>query len=151
MPDEYWDYLGEMKTMEILSDEKKRNDPLSYPAGGISYWNYYTNEELKAIESKCLRTENNAESFIPCTAQKTYQGKLLVRTKFFFGYRYMWNDEQLCSPYASVSKGVRSDVSSIPHWMKKDIVNTMADGGIFPQGFINEIAMNVYHDGTEGL
>ena len=42
----------------------------------------------------------------------------LVRTKFFFGYRYMWTPEQLSEPLSYVAAGVRRDVSKPPLWIK---------------------------------
>jgi len=45
------------------------------------------------------------------TAQKTFAGGILKRTKFFFGYRYMWTKTQLKEPLSNVAAGVRADVS----------------------------------------
>ena len=47
--------------------------------------------------------------------------------------------------------GVRVDVSEPPNWMKDLIEDPMVDGSIVEKDFINSIAMNVYHDGKEGL
>ena len=47
--------------------------------------------------------------------------------------------------------GVRVDVSEPPKWMKDLIEDPMVDGSIVEKDFINSIAMNVYHDGKEGL
>jgi hypothetical protein len=35
--------------------------------------------------------------------------------------------------------------------MKSDVIDKFVETGIAEKGFINSIAMNVYHDGTEGL
>jgi hypothetical protein len=50
-----------------------------------------------------------------------------------------------------VAAGVRCDVSRPPVWIKDKVVSKLVDAGIAEKGFINSIAMNVYHDGTEGL
>jgi hypothetical protein len=89
------------------------------------------------------------------TAQQTFtrQGgqKRLVRTKFFFGYRYMWTKEQLSEPCSHVAAGVRRDVSAPPQWVHDSLAKPMYDAGIAAPDFFNSIAINVYHDGTEGL
>lgn len=63
----------------------------------------------------------------------------------------MWSNLQLNEQHASIGAGVRSDVSPIPLWMKKKIEKPMVDAGIVQKDFINSIAMNIYHDGEEGL
>mmetsp|Transcript_2335 Transcript_2335/g.2183 ORF Transcript_2335/g.2183 Transcript_2335/m.2183 type:complete len:137 (-) Transcript_2335:111-521(-) len=35
--------------------------------------------------------------------------------------------------------------------MKKEILDPLVDSGIIEKNFINSIAMNIYHDGKEGL
>ena len=64
------------------------------------------------------------------TAQKTFTGQNLKRTKFFFGYRYMWTKTQLQDPLANIAAGVRADVSSPPVWMKTNIEDPMVKAGI---------------------
>ena len=46
---------------------------------------------------------------------------------------------------------MRCDVSRPPVWMKDKIEEPLVKAGIIPKNFVNSIAMNVYHDGTEGL
>lgn len=57
-----------------------------------TYENFYTNEEMKHMENMIEYTEKKslANAFLPMTAQKTFSGNTLKRTKFFFGFRYMW-------------------------------------------------------------
>ena len=50
-----------------------------------------------------------------------------------------------------MAAGVRGDVSKAPTWVKELIVRPMEKSKIVEEKFINSIAMNVYHDGTEGL
>lgn len=46
---------------------------------------------------------------------------------------------------------MRCDVSRPPVWMKDKIEEPLVKAGIIAKDFVNSIAMNVYHDGTEGL
>ena len=63
----------------------------------------------------------------------------------------MWTREQLAEPFSHVAAGVRQDVSQCPQWLKKKVEAPMVDAGIVERDWLNSIAMNVYHDGTEGL
>jgi hypothetical protein len=57
----------------------------------------------------------------------------------------------LSEPFANVAAGVRADVSAPPKWIKDQVINTMEKNNIVEKDFINSIAINIYHDGTEGL
>ena len=63
----------------------------------------------------------------------------------------MWTKEQLSEPFSHVAAGVRGDVSQAPVWIKNMIITPFEKANLVEKGFINSIAMNVYHDGTEGL
>lgn len=52
---------------------------------------------------------------------------------------------------ANVAAGVRADVSQPPIWMNRKLTKPFEDAGIVEKNFINSIALNVYHDGSEGL
>lgn len=84
------------------------------------------------------------------TVQPSIVSTKIKRTKFFFGYRYMWTRCQLSEPCSYVGAGVRKDVASPPQWTKK-ISDEMVKDNIVEKDFINSIAINVYHDGKEGL
>ena len=60
--------------------------------GVTTYENFYSDQELKNMEAHIEETEKKSlnNTFLPMTAQKTFSGSTLKRTKFFFGYRYMW-------------------------------------------------------------
>ena len=60
--------------------------------GVTSYENFFSSEELDDIENHVEETERRSlnDEYLPMTAQTTYAGGALKRTKFFFGYRYMW-------------------------------------------------------------
>lgn len=122
--------------------------------GITTYTNFFLPEEISALEARCRQVE--AESFkghfLPNTAQPTFgKGEKLLRTKFFFGARYLWTECQLAEKQSSIAGGVRVDVSAPPHWVWTDIERPLAEANILPKNFINSIAMNIYHDGTEGL
>lgn len=63
----------------------------------------------------------------------------------------MWTACQLAEPLSDVAGGVRVDVSDTPVEFRNLIVDPLEDAGIIEKDFINSVAMNVYHDGTEGL
>jgi hypothetical protein len=50
-----------------------------------------------------------------------------------------------------VAAGVRADVSQPPVWMKTQLEEPLVKAGIIEKNFINSVALNVYHDGSEGL
>ena len=87
--------------------------------GVTCYENFYTPKEMDDLEKNIEETEKQSfdDVFLPMTAQKTFTGNTLKRTKFFFGYRYMWTRTQLQDPLANVAAGVRADVSQPPIWM----------------------------------
>lgn len=63
----------------------------------------------------------------------------------------MWTKTQLLEPLSNVAAGVRADVSQPPIWMKAVLEEPLVHAGIIEKNFINSIALNVYHDGSEGL
>lgn len=122
--------------------------------GIVTYHNCFSQEQLKKLEEDAQGTEDDFRKghFLMNTAQPSYgAGGIIKRTKFFFGSRYMWTATQLAERQSKIAAGVRVDVSSTPFWMKKGIVNPLEDAGIIEKDFINSIAMNIYHDGKEGL
>ena len=53
--------------------------------------------------------------------------------------------------FSNVAAGVRLDVSQPPEWMREQVENHLVKANILEKNFVNSYAMNVYHDGTEGL
>ena len=121
--------------------------------GVVTYENYYSHEELIEIERLAHQTELEYfdGAFLPHTGQTTLSGKRVKRTKFFFGSRYLWSAHQLAEPHSGLAGGIRTDVSPIPGWMVKKVESPLVQDGIIPPSFVNSIAMNIYHDGEEGL
>lgn len=50
-----------------------------------------------------------------------------------------------------VAAGVRCDVSRPPTWVHEKVISVLEDCKILEKDFINSVALNVYHDGKEGL
>ena len=121
--------------------------------GVVTYENYFSHEELLEIERLTHQTELEyfRGAFLPHTGQTTISGKKIKRTKFFFGSRYMWSAHQLAEPHSHVAGGIRTDVSPIPGWMVDKVETPLVEDKIIPPSFINSIALNIYHDGEEGL
>ena len=121
--------------------------------GAVTYENFFSHEELLEIENYTHQTELEffRGGFLPQTGQVTLSGKKVKRTKFFFGSRYMWSAQQIAEPHSSLAAGIRTDVSPIPGWIVNKVENPLVSNGIIPPSFINSIALNVYHDGEEGL
>lgn len=129
----------------------KKNPELR--AGMTTYEGFFTHEELKKLEESALDTDSKALNgeFLPNTAHHTVVRQRLTRTKFFFEARYLWTSEQLSHPSAKQAAGVRIDVSRSPEWVKGDILHPMIEHEIIPNNFINSVALNIYHDGSEGI
>jgi hypothetical protein len=132
---------------------KFQTDKNELRVGVVTYENFYSSEELDDLENCVERTEEYSlkDAFLPETAQKTFSGDKIKRTKFFFGSRYMWTKKQLSEPNSYVGAGIRKDVSPPPFWMKEKVEEPLVKAGIILKNFVNSFAMNVYHDGTEGL
>jgi hypothetical protein len=63
----------------------------------------------------------------------------------------MWTACQLAEPLSEVAAGVRVDVSDTPVEFKEQIVDPLVRAGVVEPDFINSVACNIYHDGSEGL
>jgi len=85
VPENYKQVVG-------LPREELINDVERLRVGVTTYSNFYTNDEMKNMERRIEDTEKKslANAYLPMTAQKTFSGNTLKRTKFFFGFRYMW-------------------------------------------------------------
>ncbi|CAD8044026.1 unnamed protein product [Paramecium primaurelia] len=127
-----------------------------YQVGAHAYVGYFTNEELLQMEKDIFEMELKGFDghYLPMTAQISHaqsnHHSSVRRTKFFFGYRYMWTKCQLAEPHSMVAAGVRRDVSAPPLWMR-NLITKLENDNVVPKKFINSIACNVYHDGKEGL
>ena len=149
------EYFFDKKDMPNNFKEYERHREGNWVRVGITtYSGFFSQEELNNLEELARNTENDFQKgrFITNTAQPTYgAGGHIKRTKFFFGSRYMWTACQLAERQSKVAAGVRVDVSPTPKWMKEGIEEPLVEAGIIEKDFINSIAMNIYHDGKEGL
>ena len=62
----------------------------------------------------------------------------------------MWTRCQLAEQSSYVGAGVRKDVTEPPKWLG-EVENPMVEHNIVEKDFLNSVAINVYHDGSEGL
>ena len=63
----------------------------------------------------------------------------------------MWTREQLSEPDSKVAGGVRVDVPQPPAWMRERVEAPLVGVGLVAPGFVDSIALNQYHDGSEGI
>jgi hypothetical protein len=106
-------YPANYKQTMGYKDSTDMKDIQNLKVGVTCYENFYTPKEMDQMEDLIMETEQRSfkDEFLPMTAQKTFTGVTLKRTKFFFGYRYMWTRVQLQDPLSNVAAGVRADVS----------------------------------------
>lgn len=100
----------------------------NFEVGITCYHNFFTKKELKLFENNIFSMEQKAfkstyrftclDQFLQMTVQPSIVSTKIKRTKFFFGYRYMWTRYQLAEPCSFVGAGVRKDVTSPPAWTK---------------------------------
>ncbi|KAK3266324.1 hypothetical protein CYMTET_25048 [Cymbomonas tetramitiformis] len=127
--------------------------PYGLPVGITCYPDIFSNEELSQMEAasdelmgKARSGRLHAESF-----HQSGSRDRVKRTKFFFGARYLWTREQLEDRDASKAAGVRVDVPEPPSWFRRQVEEPLVKVGVVQPDFINSYALNVYHDGSEGL
>ena len=127
------------------------------PVGVTTYEGFFTEDELTEIENSIDETDKLSKNGYynkinrPFTCQKTLRGERIVRSKFFFNARYLWTKEQMDASNSSYANGIRVDVAEPPEWMIDKVSKPMVEAGIIPTNFLNEFALNIYHDGSEGL
>ncbi|CAL8470831.1 g10373 [Coccomyxa elongata] len=124
------------------------------PAGICTYNNFYTAEELRQMEGCADGVHEKArEGRLPptCFHETRGRGGALKRTKFFFGARYLWTAEQTSDVASRQAGGVRLDVPHAPKWMQALAEKPLVDSGLVPEKFFDAWALNMYHDGSEGI
>ena len=157
------------QVVDSISDSREKDirqarNPWSYitskdesgtliPVGITTYEDLFRPEELEDIETHTDRVERSARAGIlpsECYHDSTSKSGNIKRTKFFFGARYLWTRHQMADSYAKVARGVRVDVPDIPHWVLDSVEQQMVMHDVLPKDFVNSIALNMYHDGSEG-
>lgn len=124
------------------------------PLGVTTYNGVYDSNTLDSVESCCDNLHETAlQGVLPkeCYHATASKKGLLKRTKYFFGSRYLWSREQLKSPHAKIAGGIRHDVPKPQEWMRELVEQPMISAKVVPDGFVNAIALNMYHDGSEGI
>jgi hypothetical protein len=149
--DEVSSVMGDMLTM--VQAKTKHPEGL-LPVGITTYTQLFSLEELSEMELKANELQNKAESgSLPDCCFHTTASKSggLKRTKYFFGARYLWTRDQLSAADSKVAGGVRADVPAVPQWMKRQVEQPLVQAGLLPPDWIDSIALNMYHDGSEGI
>ena len=125
----------------------------SLAVGATTYINLFTDEELTRLEEevRALVGESEEGTLPPESFESAYVGTHRRRTKMFFGYRYLWTAEQLESPTSKIAAGVRADVPPVPPFVQQGVVRPLVAAGVLPENFVNSCAVNIYHDGSEGI
>lgn len=165
------------KVAQNCSEEDEEDeDGYFLPLGITTYNGIFSPRQLDQIETKCVLLHTDAQQgIIPkeCYHSSESKNGHLKRTKYFFGSRYLWSRDQLASPAAKIARGIRVDVPEPPKWMivsplfhrceecdqklmvalvVQDFVeHQMQRAQIVKEGFVNAIALNMYHDGSEGI
>lgn len=124
------------------------------PVGCTTYVEVFTAAEVAAIEAACDGLDAHAsDGLLPdsCFHRTSTKGGMAKRTKYFFGARYSWTREQLAQPNARIAGGVRVDVPPLPRCLRELAEAPLVAAGLVPPGFVDSIACNMYHDGSEGL
>jgi hypothetical protein len=140
--------------VSACTDLSWRRDPQWLRVGMVLYTDVYGEATLVAIENHADETDRAFVSgkFLPFTGQRTIQRGRTTRTKFFFNARYLWHKTQLSGNAGRVANGVRSDVSHQPDWMPSTVLKPLIEEEIVPShDFVNSFALNIYHDGSEGI
>ena len=124
------------------------------PLGVTTYNGLYDPEDMQVIESNCdVLHRESVKGTLPkeCFHETSTKTGSLKRTKYFFGSRYLWSREQLKHPQAKIAGGIRRDVPKPPAWMHEMVEQPMVSADLAPAGFVDAIALNMYHDGSEGI
>ncbi|KAK9846783.1 hypothetical protein WJX84_001250 [Apatococcus fuscideae] len=124
------------------------------PVGITTYTGMFSEAALAEMEGGADKVDAKARAGrLPpeCWHATVGRGGQPKRTKFFFGARYLWTREQLASVAASRARGVRADVPGPPSWIQEHIEQALVRANLVQPGFFNSWALNMYHDGSEGI
>jgi len=147
---------GIVSTIAVGNYSSADSNPKKYllPLGITTYNNVYSSKQLDEIESNCDDLHGSSlKGILPkeCYHETASKKGQLKRTKYFFGSRYLWSKEQLKSPFAKVAGGIRHDVPKPPSWMTSMVEQPLVNAEIAQKDFVDAIALNMYHDGSEGI
>ncbi|KAK9802889.1 hypothetical protein WJX73_002092 [Symbiochloris irregularis] len=128
--------------------------PGLHPVGITTYTQVLSERELQDLEEAVDGVDAKAKAgLLPAQCFHTTVNRAgnPKRTKFFFGARYLWTHEQLSGGAARIAGGVRTDVPPPRPWMKEQAEAPLVQAGVLPPDFVDSWALNVYHDGSEGI
>ena len=139
-----------------VAHHSSANNSIGVPVGVTTYNDFWTQEELSSLEKQADETDEQARVHgryddQPYTFQSSSRGGKVCRTKFFFCARYLWTKDQMDAVDSHIAGGIRADVAEPPNWIKNSVAKPIVDAGFSPSMFLNSYAMNIYHDGSEGL
>ena len=74
LPENYTVFIDKETEKMFKKCPEERQNPYNYPAGCVSYENFFSNEELKDLERNVELTEELCKNraFLPMTAQQTF-------------------------------------------------------------------------------
>ncbi len=142
-PDQIPENYRQVVPTALYSDELKR-----YPAGLTTYTDLIGGEDLDTIESRVVELEQKIGD---CLLPKACFHDSVKRTKTFFGARYLWTRQQLSVAESDRAEGIRVDVPPVPKWVGGLVEQPMVEAEVLPRDFVNSAAVNIYHDGSEGI
>eukprot|EP01083_Nonionella_stella_P080132 220009_1 len=127
--------------------------------GAVAYHDFFTEDELKEIEDALdiIQRRSQRNKYKKYTSQSTIKRSsksgLLVRTKHFFGARYLWHpsDFKREGRDKTIGCGIRVDVDAKPNVLFDLVEKKLVQYGLIKPNWIEGIAFNMYHDGTEGI
>lgn len=162
-------FIRDGPSIELISLTSKREgydehrwhfpvDNMPTDAGGDStsvgittYSGVFTAKELDDIEHLIDKELLEAPKgrFLPETFQCNRRGKKPIRTKIFFGSRYLWGNGK--ATLRDPTAGIRADVDPVPDWLCELVEKRLIAVGLIARDWLNSFAINVYHDGSLGL
>ena len=124
-----------------------------YPAGVTTYTDLFSDEGLRKVEGRVVELEHKiSQRLLPESCyDRSQHWNCVRRTKTFFGARYLWTKDQKSQSSAGKAGGIRLDVPRVPKWVREDVEDPLVRCRVVPENFINSSAVNIYHDGSEGI
>ncbi|KAK9833612.1 hypothetical protein WJX74_000510 [Apatococcus lobatus] len=136
------------------AEPSQSSSPGLLPVGITTYTGIFSEGALEEMERGADAVDAKARAGkLPAECWHTTLGRggLPRRTKFFFGARYLWTRDQLASAAASHARGIRADVPPPPSWIQGHVEQALVQADLVKPGFFNSWALNLYHDGSEGI
>jgi hypothetical protein len=150
----------ELKSHSSTQEALRRNSPL-LPLGVSTYLNVLSEDVLQQVEhlveTMCDKAINGtseiAQEFPETFHHMKRRGNTVTRTKMFFGARYLWTESQMKEDHAHIARGIRTDVAPLPEFALELVYPALLARGAFCRDNfkVNQIAINIYHTGSDGI